>query len=265
LQIDKPVYLNTAIITGSGGTGKTSVIARYFADNYKSLAIAGPSESQITNLSRIIGVNKVNEKLSFKNIHSLLSYFIKDDVLSEMESEIETYDKKGGKYFKPFVHDSKSGNKTRGFKLRDRELDMFKSIESENIPELMIVDEATYLAHPMAEVLSLAGKHFGFKTLLIGDEAQNNYRLGLDKEVGFGFRTPRLDLSLRVKNIHQSNNQKQVQRIFDNYILENSGSDEQVATALKACRFKYYLSDNDFAGTLITNELSDSIINSIKP
>ena len=258
-----PPYYNTAIITGGGGTGKTSVVAKRFIDKSSNIAVAGPSESQTENLINLSGKGKIKEGFIFNDINSLLKHFFTEEFLKDAEGIIDSMEG-DDKYFVKFTNPL-SKDSTKGLRIKDTEgiKSVFKSLSKDDIPDLLIIDEATYLAHPYAQLLGLAAKEQGFKILLIGDEAQNNYRLGLDREVGFAFRTPRLDLSLRVANVNMYQNQKQLNKIINDRVLPNNSSDDEIKKDLAAVRFKYFLSDSDFSGTLITDKIENDIISSI--
>lgn len=266
-DIRLPIAYNTVIITGIAGSGKSSVLAKYISTKYDSakIAIAGPSSTQTENLSELIP--NLDQKFVFSSLDSLINHFVADDVISKINTGLVSITKAVSSVDNTLYvkEPADEGNIIMSIQQETSNTSFFKKLKEDEIPELLIVDESTYLSHPHIQLLSMIAKKRGIDILLIGDEAQNGHpALSIEKDTLFGIRTPRLDLSLRAANNHQYYNQKQLSNIFDTNVLDNF-DDKIVLQSLKGVQFTYLLSDDNFTGTSIINpEEIDSYVAAIK-
>lgn len=266
---------NTTVVMGSAGAGKSQVVAKFtkdFQDPDTEIWVAGPTKTQAKNLQTIL---KTKDYYTISNIFKKI---IGDDYL-EIKKDIDTISwddnnqklSRESKFFT--VHETPDGFIQYSLK-KDAPI-KFKDVE--NIPKLLIIDEATHLSSIEAQILNEYMKKVGGQQILIGDSKQRGYfnynnGMGNIRDVDmFAIRTPELTISLRDNNIQKQSNLEIVRSLLDQ-VQENvinlpeaelNAYWESVHKILPKMNFKVY-NKEELNGDFITNEISPEVISKIK-
>ena len=245
---------NTAIVTGIGGAGKSSVIIKGAATN--NVIISGPTETQTQNLEKYVSNPKVysQEDLLKLALGDQYDQFI-TEIDSQKDGDLLSFQKK--------------------IDLGGYKVDISKvSIQTmENPPKQIIIDEATLFNNAKIQVLSKFCKLNGINLLLAGDENQNgDNKAGwnISREFSLTIRTPKLGMALRESNLWKYQNQDTLQNL-ENTLRETDTFEETSAVNtrlleqdLKRFKLKHYFKDKQFFGDMIINpEITEEQINSI--
>ena len=236
------ILYNTSIITGIGGSGKTSVVAKGVGSD--SILLSGPTDEQNVNLKACLG------DFTSYNRTELLK-FILESQYDKFNSEQQT--NKSGELLK-IIKTKDTGNIFDISKVSVKKLD--------NPPKQLIIDESTLYSNAELQVISKFCKENNINLLLIGDENQNsNMSTGwnLQRENTLAVRAPKLGMSLRETNLWKYQNYDTLQNLEDS--LRDTDSTEEtrvvrdrlISSDLKKYKLKYYLKDDLFFGDMINS------------
>lgn len=263
---------NTVIITGDAGSGKTSATCKSVVDfkgPESKVWCVGPTETQAEGLVKSIGRgNSLDIEALMKQILGEQTWQeIKQDLgikLNEDTEKLESDPKYFDAWADNFVHT----------KIKK---DAIKFNPIKDAPELLIIDEATHIPAPVAQILNEFQAAHGGSLILVGDPKQNSYSspanaIGNMREVDFfAVRTPELSVSLRDNNIQKQANLFAVKSLLDtvlNNLKTMSVADlnawwKIAITLLPKLNFRAY-NEESLAGDLITKTITPEIVSKLK-
>lgn len=262
---------NTVIITGDAGSGKTSVVAKSVIDflgpKTKVLCV-GPTSTQALGLVSSFGKGKPMD------IESLMRKLLGDTVWADLKSDLDIAYKPGKNQLEK---DSEYFSYSAGDFAQTKLKKDFTFNQLDEIPNILVIDEATHIPAPVLQVLDAYMQKNGGTLMLLGDEKQKGYynknnAIGNMRPVDlFASRTPELSVSLRDNNIQKQANLNNVKTILSQAITnmyEMSESDlssywKTINPLLSKLNFRVY-NQNTLAGDLITPTLSNDTINKLK-
>lgn len=271
---DLPLALNTTIITGVAGAGKTQASARFLSYYFKSedILLAGPTLKQANQLQEIF------KNSSTSTIQDILKKILGDtqyvDLISAIQnSEINNSLTITGELSKYISAHNYNGEFKTFFLKPDAPI---KFDDKADIPKILIIDEATHLNTIEALILDKYMESIGGHLVLIGDSNQRGHTsssTGINnimEESIFTVRSPKLIVSLRDNNIQKQSNLETVRALQDElneHYLNDSTKDWEkfyptIKNLLPKLHFKVYQED-EINGDLITSTIDDSIINKI--
>lgn len=235
-DIKVPILDRLLFISGIGGSGKTSVVAKYITDYAKNkhIIVAGPTDTQVTGLNKSLGVTDgINAK-------QLLSLVIDD----------AKYDKLNGKFNNLSSTDSVES--------------LISNADVKNHDSgVLVIDEITHFSTLDLALINKWAKKNDIFILGLGDDTQSGYTTNkmianIDTDNAFCLRTPRLAISLRNGNIQQSSDTKllygltqQVRTLINDVMPKDKYV--QARNAIKSYSPRYSYSSGELHGTVITN------------
>lgn len=235
-DIKVPILDRLLFISGIGGSGKTSVVAKYITDYAKNkhIIVAGPTDTQVTGLNKSLGVTDgVNAK-------QLLSLVIDD----------AKYDKLNGKFNNLSSTDSVDS--------------LINNVDVKNHDSgILVIDEVTHFSTLDLALINKWAKKNDIFILGLGDDTQSGYTTdkmiaNIDTDNVFCLRTPRLAISLRNSNIQQSSDTKllygltqQVRTLINDVMPKDKYV--QARNAIKSYSPRYSYSSGELHGTIITD------------
>lgn len=235
-DIKVPILDRLLFISGIGGSGKTSVVAKYITDYAKNkhIIVAGPTDNQVTGLNKSLGVTDgINAK-------QLLSLVIDD----------AKYDKLNGKFNNLSSTDSVES--------------LISDADVKNHDSgILVIDEVTHFSTLDLALINKWAKKNDIFILGLGDDTQSGYTTdkmiaNIDTDNAFCLRTPRLAISLRNGNIQQSSDTKllygltQQARTLINDVMPKDKY-VQARNAIKSYSPRYSYSSGELHGTIITD------------
>ena len=235
-DIKVPILDRLLFISGIGGSGKTSVVAKYITDYAKNkhIIVAGPTDTQVTGLNKSLGVTDgINAK-------QLLSLVIDD----------AKYDKLNGKFNNLSSTDSVES--------------LISDADVKNHDSgILVIDEVTHFSTLDLALINKWAKKNDIFILGLGDDTQSGYTTdkmiaNIDTDNVFCLRTPRLAISLRNGNIQQSSDTKllygltQQARTLINDVMPKDKY-VQARNAIKSYSPRYSYSSGELHGTIITD------------
>ncbi len=235
-DIKVPILDRLLFISGIGGSGKTSVVAKYITDYAKNkhIIVAGPTDTQVTGLNKSLGVTDgINAK-------QLLSLVIDD----------AKYDKLNGKFNNLSSTDSVES--------------LISDADVKNHDSgILVIDEVTHFSTLDLALINKWAKKNDIFILGLGDDTQSGYTTdkmiaNIDTDNAFCLRTPRLAISLRNGNIQQSSDTKllygltQQARTLINDVMPKDKY-VQARNAIKSYSPRYSYSSGELHGTVITD------------
>ena len=244
-----PVLYNATIVTGIGGSGKTSVVAK--AVMSEGAWISGPTNEQIKSLSKLGKnlVSKSKEELMRTVLGDQYTDFYSDQSNPE-KSKLLTLKK------------NNSGN------VFDLSKVSFSKIP--DAPKQIIIDEITLFSNAEIQAIGMWAKENDVSLLFTGDENQNGDSTtgyNIARENLIAFRAPKLSISLRDGNVWKYQNQKILSELEDR-LRDTDKKSESVAVAqslindFKNFRFKYY--SQNVTGDCIIDSLTDEQISKLE-
>lgn len=274
--------LATTIITGAAGVGKTQVVAKVAKEGLEpnEIIALGPTLKQGKALSESLSI------ANYQTVDAFAKSILGDDVFANLQNAIKTDGKSD-----LFTIKEVNGHSRSTINI-DSEGDLVRIEEGKapvkikfnkliNIPKLLVIDEATHIATPIAQILDLYMQQNGGQLLLLGDKKQRGF-LNDKKNVGIGnieehnifaVRAPELDVSLRDNNIQKQynlNNVKAIVETINKYYEDPNISEEEyiskmpeIRNLLSKLNFKVYNKD-EINGDLIVPKLDEDTINKIK-
>lgn len=235
-DIKVPILDRLLFISGIGGSGKTSVVAKYITDYAKNkhIIVAGPTDTQVTGLNKSLGVTDgINAK-------QLLSLVIEDAKYKDLN----------GKF-----NNLSSTNSVES---------LISNVNVKNHDSgILIIDEVTHFSTLDLALINKWAKKNDIFILGLGDDTQSGYTTdkmiaNIDTDNAFCLRTPRLAISLRNGNIQQSSDTKllygltQQARTLINDVMPKDKY-VQARNAIKSYSPRYSYSSGELHGTVITD------------
>ena len=279
---DRYTALNTVVITGAAGAGKTQVVARVATEGVtdkESIVALGPTSTQAIGLQKVLGLSQS------KTVEEFARSILGDDVYNNIMSEVNT---KPSKYNGTYYSSKEKDELTQVNLNVDEDSNLFRRVEGkpnevvkfntlEKIPEVIIIDEATHVAAPILQALDLYMRQNGGQLVIIGDPNQSGFWNGnngiknLEQYNMFATRAPELTVSLRDNNIQKQANLQEVRALLVTLedLVNNKTEKELEAylpTALniaKKLRFKAYNGD-EVNGDLLVDKIDDELLSKIK-
>lgn len=235
-DIKVPILDRLLFISGIGGSGKTSVVAKYITDYAKNkhIIVAGPTDTQVTGLNKSLGVTDgINAK-------QLLSLVIDDAKYKDLN----------GKFNNLSSTDSVES--------------LISNVDVKNHDSgILVIDEVTHFSTLDLVLINKWAKKNDIFILGLGDDTQSGYTTdkmiaNIDTDNAFCLRTPRLAISLRNGNIQQSSDTKllygltQQARTLINDVMPKDKY-VQARNAIKSYSPRYSYSSGELHGTVITD------------
>ena len=235
-DIKVPILDRLLFISGIGGSGKTSVVAKYITDYAKNkhIIVAGPTDTQVTGLNKSLGVTDgINAK-------QLLSLVIDDAKYKDLN----------GKFNNLSSTDSVES--------------LISNVDVKNHDSgILVIDEITHFSTLDLALINKWAKKNDIFILGLGDDTQSGYTTdkmiaNIDTDNAFCLRTPRLAISLRNGNIQQSSDTKllygltQQARTLINDVMPKDKY-IQARNAIKSYSPRYSYSSGELHGTIITD------------
>ena len=238
---NSPILYNATIVTGIGGSGKTSVVVK--ASINEGAWISGPTSEQIKSLS------KLGQNLVAKSKKELMQFVLGDqytqfykDQKNPEEAKLLTLKK------------NKSGNTF--------DLSKLTFNKTPGAPKQLAIDEITLFSNAEIQAIGRWAKENEVSLLFTGDENQNGDSTtgyNIARENLIAFRVPKLSISLRDGNVWKYQNQKILSELEDR--LRNTDKASESTTIAKS------LLEGDFKNFRLRyysqNSTGDQIIDSL--
>ena len=235
-DIKVPILDRLLFISGIGGSGKTSVVAKYITDYAKNkhIIVAGPTDTQVTGLNKSLGVTDgINAK-------QLLSLVIDDAKYKDLNGKFNNLSSTNS--VESLISNADVKNHDSG---------------------ILVIDEITHFSTLDLALINKWAKKNDIFILGLGDDTQSGYTTdkmiaNIDTDNAFCLRTPRLAISLRNGNIQQSSDTKllygltQQARTLINDVMPKDKY-VQARNAIKSYSPRYSYSSGELHGTIITD------------
>lgn len=235
-DIKVPILDRLLFISGIGGSGKTSVVAKYITDYAKNkhIIVAGPTDTQVTGLNKSLGVT---DGIDAKQ---LLSLVINDTKYKDLNGKFNNLSSTDS--VESLISDADVKNHDSG---------------------ILVIDEVTHFSTLDLALINKWAKKNDIFILGLGDDTQSGYTTdkmiaNIDTDNAFCLRTPRLAISLRNGNIQQSSDTKllygltQQARTLINDVMPKDKY-VQARNAIKSYSPRYSYSSGELHGTIITD------------
>lgn len=235
-DIKVPILDRLLFISGIGGSGKTSVVAKYITDYAKNkhIIVAGPTDTQVTGLNKSLGVT---DGIDAKQ---LLSLVINDAKYKDLNGKFNNLSSTDS--IESLISDADVKNHDSG---------------------ILVIDEVTHFSTLDLALINKWAKKNDIFILGLGDDTQSGYTTdkmiaNIDTDNVFCLRTPRLAISLRNGNIQQSSDTKllygltQQARTLINDVMPKDKY-VQARNAIKSYSPRYSYSSGELHGTIITD------------
>ena len=235
-DIKVPILDRLLFISGIGGSGKTSVVAKYITDYAKNkhIIVAGPTDTQVTGLNKSLGVTDgINAK-------QLLSLVIDDAKYKDLNGKFNNLSSTNS--VESLISNADVKNHNSG---------------------ILVIDEITHFSTLDLALINKWAKKNDIFILGLGDDTQSGYTTdkmiaNIDTDNAFCLRTPRLAISLRNGNIQQSSDTKllygltqQVRTLINDIMPKDKYV--QARNAIKSYSPRYSYSSGELHGTIITD------------
>lgn len=237
-DIKIPILDRLLFISGIGGAGKSSVVAKYITDyaknKNKNITAAGPTDTQVKGLNESLGVTDgitaeqllslVIDDAKYKNLNGKFNNLSSTDSIDSLISNIDVKN-----------HDS----------------------------GVLVIDEVTHFSTLDLALINKWAKKNDIFIIGLGDDTQSGYTTdkmiaNIDTDNAFCLRTPRLAISLRNGNIQQSSDTKllygltqQARTLINDVIPKDKYV--QARNAIKSYSPRYSYSSGELHGTIITD------------
>lgn len=235
-DIKVPILDRLLFISGIGGSGKTSVVAKYITDYAKNkhIIVAGPTDTQVTGLNKSLGVT---DGIDAKQLLSLVINDAKYKDLNGKFNNLSSTDSVESLISNADVKNHDSG--------------------------ILVIDEVTHFSTLDLALINKWARKNDIFILGLGDDTQSGYTTdkmiaNIDTDNAFCLRTPRLAISLRNGNIQQSSDTKllygltQQARTLINDVMPKDKY-VQARNAIKSYSPRYSYSSGELHGTIITD------------
>lgn len=238
-DIKVPILDRLLFISGIGGSGKTSVVAKYITDYAKNkhIIVAGPTDTQVTGLNKSLGVT---DGINAKQLLSLVIDDAKYKDLNGKFNNLSSTDSVDSLISNADVKNHDSG--------------------------ILVIDEITHFSTLDLALINKWAKKNDIFILGLGDDTQSGYTTdkmiaNIDTDNAFCLRTPRLAISLRNGNIQQSSDTKllygltqQVRTLINDVMPKDKYV--QARNAIKSYSPRYSYSSGELHGTIITDSFN---------
>lgn len=235
-DIKVPILDKLLFISGIGGSGKTSVVAKYITDYAKDkhIMVAGPTDTQVEGLNKSLGVT------DGINAQQLLSLVIDDAKYKDLNGKFNKLDSTNN--LDSIINNADVKNHDSG---------------------VLVMDEITHFSTLDLALINKWAKKNNIFILGLGDDTQSGYTTdrmiaNIDTDNAFCLRTPRLAISLRNGNIQQSSDTKllykltqQVRALINDVMPKDKYI--QARNAIKNYSPRYSYSSGELHGTVITD------------
>lgn len=235
-DIKVPILDRLLFISGIGGSGKTSVVAKYITDYAKNkhIIVAGPTDTQVTGLNKSLGVT---DGIDAKQLLSLVINDAKYKDLNGKFNNLSSIDS-----VESLISDADVKNHDSG---------------------ILVIDEVTHFSTLDLALINKWARKNDIFILGLGDDTQSGYTTdkmiaNIDTDNAFCLRTPRLAISLRNGNIQQSSDTKllygltqQVRTLINDVMPKDKYV--QARNAIKSYSPRYSYSSGELHGTIITD------------
>lgn len=254
---------NIAFISGGGGTGKTTAVARTIASYIEpdKVWLSAPYSDQTKSLYDNIGFGQQFDKMS------LLSQMIDKETLNHIESDLDSANQ-DSEYYNYLPHVAVDDNTI--LLLKDNV--KVNILDKNKVPKLIVIDEFTHYNGVEQQIISKFAKLNGIKVIGLGDTNQRgDERIGLNvnRETELILRSPKLDISLRLGNIQMQDAIKTTEKISED--LDISPDDPlydskftAVRNAISSLNYHVYNSKDGLAGPLITKSIDPNVVEILK-
>lgn len=251
------------IIQGKAGVGKTGAVVNKSIQDLSAdqIWLAGPQMEQAQNLQIATGKQS--------------RMFDHDSLMKAVITDYAQYPKTA-KELEDSAHFSHTKNK---FDYIDKGT-LKLNTPPDNL-KVLVIDEYTYFSKADLQLLNRWAKAKGVKIILAGDNHQLGHTFRIDESDRFClFELPKLTVALREQNVHvQKNNEAldALQQVYDEVIKKYGRSarypqtKEQVSEInsiineqIKNTRLSYYLDENIFNGTMVNQDITDSLLEILK-
>ena len=235
-DIKVPILDRLLFISGIGGSGKTSVVAKYITDYAKNkhIIVAGPTDTQVTGLNKSLGVT---DGIDAKQ---LLSLVINDAKYKDLNGKFNNLSSTDS--VESLISDADVKNHDSG---------------------ILVIDEVTHFSTLDLALINKWAEKNDIFILGLGDDTQSGHTTdkmiaNIDTDNAFCLRTPRLAISLRNGNIQQSSDTKllygltQQARTLINDVMPKDKY-VQARNAIKSYSPRYSYSSGELHGTIITD------------
>lgn len=238
-DIKVPILDRLLFISGIGGSGKTSVVAKYITDYAKNkhIIVAGPTDTQVTGLNKSLGVTDgINAK-------QLLSLVVDDAKYKDLNGKFNNLSSTDS--VESLISNADVKNHDSG---------------------ILVIDEITHFSTLDLALINKWAKKNDIFILGLGDDTQSGYTTdkmiaNIDTDNAFCLRTPRLAISLRNGNIQQSSDTKllygltqQVRTLINDVMPKDKYV--QARNAIKSYSPRYSYSSGELHGTIITDSFN---------
>lgn len=237
-DIRVPILDRLLFISGIGGAGKSSVVAKYITDyaknRNKNITAAGPTDTQVKGLNKSLGVT---DGINAQQLLSLVIDDSKHDKLNGKFNNLSSTDS-----VESLISDADVKNHDSG---------------------VLVIDEVTHFSTLDLALINKWAKKNDIFIIGLGDDTQSGYTTdkmiaNIDTDNVFCLRTPRLAISLRNGNIQQSSDTKllygltqQVRTLINDVMPKDKYV--QARNAIKSYSPRYSYSSGELHGTIITD------------
>lgn len=247
--VNKVVLDRLLFINGIGGSGKTSVVAKYITDYAtqirRSILTAGPTESQKENLNNSLGVTTTMDK------NGLLAKIIGNtQPFTGIVSELENQQKGGYNY-----------------NTVQKVNDLSVQTNSADKNSVLVIDEITHFSTAELALINKWAKENNITIIGLGDDSQSGYAsksdiYNIDADTTLCFRSSKLAISLRSGNTCQVRSTKDLYNLvnFSKALINTPDGQNlfnSVVSTLKTMSFRHSYKDGILKGTLITDKFED--------
>ena len=243
-----PIFYNATIVTGIGGSGKTSVVAK--GTIQEGAWVSGPTPTQVNSLKKLGNVvGKSKEELM---------RIVLEDQYGQFYSDLSNL--KNASILK-FVKNNTGNNvNVSGLKVPT----------TKDAPKQLVIDEITLFSNAEIQAICNWANQNNVSLLFTGDENQNGDSKegnNISRENSIAFRTPKLSISLRDANIWKYQNQKVLSFLEDNFRNTDKESETSaynkylINEGFKQLHLKHYTKSG--TGDQIINSITDDQISKL--
>lgn len=266
-------------INGITGAGKStvvgSILSQLFSD--KLIYITAANKKQIDNYSLIFKkYYPEKDALQFGSIALLLDKFFSKDTKIKILNHISEIQKAKTLigYFDlhptDALFDRKEIKDNIFAVLNEQKLESLlkDKIDTDVLPEIIFIDEATQVHQPILQILNFLGKKFNFKVVLSGDSVQRGAAIGTDTQAFndlFMWKSAKLNISVRSANNQISNNNFVLNKLLEVYERFNTENPNESTAAFQSYIsnpenqqvISYYQDDSTLNGYKLVSGLSE--------
>ena len=250
-----PVMYNTTIITGLGGAGKTTVLAKYLADSSEPTWVVGPTSEQAKALKELV------PSAQQFSTDELLTKIVGSELAGKLKTQPKTL----------ATSHTRKGVDNQDTLILSGITD--SAYLTEGAPKHIIIDEATHVNNVALQAISNWARKAGVRITLLGDENQRGVDTGtvsnLARETLLAFRTPRLNFSLRNASIWKVQNQNAIVSLMDKIRSSDKTTTSEVLRQVleklqKGLELSFYENDSKLEGDKVVSTLKAEDIHKLQ-